>query len=202
MIPPVLGKIAIAVATSLPGGRLKQNYTSTCTPTSFPVCTSITNVLPYHVLAIWTLTLLSLVFLGLPTLVVPSRDREKGLRLQMPPLVISLSCLLFCSYQFPLGITYIVSLHTCMFVLLYPSYDPSFVGGYTWWSLRYLAANALLLFAIYEGPPVPLVRWPGVDESAIGCAAFAHLVGVILPDAFRCLFDSNEFLVNALGWVD
>ncbi|NBV33925.1 MAG: hypothetical protein EBR81_09115 [Proteobacteria bacterium] len=205
MIPPVLGRIAVVLATSLNGGRFKTSESTCFSSTnnnSLFNCASISNVLPYHVVAIWTLTLLSLVFLGLPTLIVPSRDREKGLRLQMPPLFILLCCLLFCLHQLSLGLTYIVSLHACMFALLYPQYDPSFVGGRSWWSLRYLAANGLILFAIYEGPPVPLVRWPGVDDQAVGCAALAHLVGCILPEAFRCFLGSNEFVLGVLGWID
>ena len=202
MIPPVLGKLAIVMATSLSGRRLNATAPAepTCASDPLQFCSTSSHVTQSQIVPVWALTLLHLMFMLMPTLFVPSRDRERGLRLQLPPFLICLSCLLFCIYYLHSGLaSYIVSLNTCMYVLLYPQYDPSFVGGHFWWSLRYVAALEILWFIVYEGPPAPIVRWPGVDNNTAQCAALAHFIGAVLPDAFRCFFD---FFMNCMWCAD
>jgi hypothetical protein len=123
-----------------------------------------------------------MLFLGMPTLLLSSKSKEKGMRTLAGNLFKYL-CLLVCSAMsdHP-GLSFAITIHACAILLVYMDVSEALVGGAAWWFLRYPAALALLFWEVAAGPPMSIVHWPGTDNN-VTCAYLGHLIGCILPGA-------------------
>lgn len=137
-----------------------------------------------HVVVPWAVTLGTLVFLSMPTLLLRSRHKEKALGvvawnfLQCLGLV-ACSCL---ATDHP-SICFVLTMHSCVLLLAHMEVSPTLlVGPRWWWALRYLSMFGLLAWQVVLGPAVSVVRWPSTPPgSAVSCAYLAHLGGVLAP---------------------
>lgn len=155
---------------------------------------------PIHLFVPWCITLCTLVFLSMPTVLLRSRYKEQGLRVVASNTLLSL-CLLLCSSfatDHP-SLCFVISLHACVRLLVQVEVSSVLVGGKTWWSLRYVAAGVILALELCLGPSVSIVRWPTTPPgAALSCAYLAHLGGCILPDL---VISQLRWLLGVLGCI-
>lgn len=143
-----------------------------------------------HLMIPWVVTLCSVIVLSMPTLLLRSRSKERGLRTIAGNMFYCLG-LLLCSFfvsDHP-AICLALSMHSCMRLLVRMDTSDAMIGGMFWWSLRYVAALGVLLLQVFVVPSLSVVRWPSTRKgSAIECAYLAHLAGCIVPDlAISCM---------------
>jgi len=139
---------------------------------------------PLHIGIPWALSLGTIVILSMPTVLLRSRKKERGLRAIAANLFQFLGLLMCCSFvgDYPI-ICFTLSLHSCVRLLVQLEISDAFVGGYGWWTLRYLTVWTILCLQLWFGPSVSVIRWPTTPlGSALPCAYLAHLVGCLLPD--------------------
>lgn len=145
---------------------------------------------PVHLFSPWVCAFVTVVVLGMPTVLLRSRTKEKGLRLFTGILVQFIS-LLACG-MFMSGhpaVSFVFALHAAVRFLVGIDGAHVLVGGVGWWRLRYLAVGLILGLQLAFGPPVSVVHWPGA--GGVSCAYLCHLVGCVAPDfvlsGVRCL---------------
>jgi hypothetical protein len=153
-----------------------------------------------HLCTPWCCALSTVVALGLPTVLLRSKTKEKGLCLFTGILIQYLglhgSALLMSGHP---TMCFVFSLHACVRFLLSIEATHVLVGGGGWWSLRYVSVLAMLLTQLVFGPAVAVVQWPGATvETGVSCAYLCHLVGCIAPDmvlsGIRCLAAFGRFV--------
>ena len=173
-----VGKLGVIAATTLAGVNTipREPRNDTC---SFGCARIDSDVTSENVLAPWILTGCLMVCLFLPTIVLESRQAERGVQLLFGFFTRLISLLMFSMNLGP-AMAYTLALHATVYNLLSFRHDASLVGGYVLWALRYPVVIGILIAAAYLGPPISLVRWGGSDPVA--CAASAHLLGCLLPD--------------------
>lgn len=175
-----LGKFAVVGATSLAGG---QHRFVSSNDTCAAGCAQLNALVSTPaLLAPWIVSGALVACLSVPTVVLESRQPELGLQILFS-FYSRLISLLLTSATLDPAASYTLSLHASVHGLLTLPYKPCLLGGSLWWGLRYVGAVGLVLFAVYLGPPVPLVLWPGLHS--VECAACAHLLGALLPDLVR-----------------
>ena len=138
----------------------------------------------------WLVVLGTLTVLGMPTFLVPSKHKERGLRLLSSNLVQYMTLLLGCMLVENPSLAFALTMHACMQFLVHLRVDCSLVGGHLWWGCRYLAAAGLLAWEVCAGPPLSVVSWPGTTSS-VTCSYLGHLLGCIGPG----------MILDALGMV-
>lgn len=201
--------ILVVVACTLAGG-LRQNGTGhgaanatngTCFTASnaiFPECHVLDeSVTPTHILVPWGLVLGVMLFLGMPTLLLSSKSKEKGMRTLAGNLFKYLCLLLCTSMTDHLGLSFAVTIHACSLLLVHMDVSDSLVGGPGWWSLRYLAAAGLLGWEVTMGPPMSIVHWPDTANT-VTCAYLGHLIGSIIPGV---ALDSLRLVITFARYV-
>jgi hypothetical protein len=149
--------------------------------TRFPECNVLDEMVrPEHIFVPWASVLCVIVFLGMPTLLLRSKNKEKGMRTLAGNLFKYL-CLLLCSSMTDhLGLSFAITIHACTMLLVHMDVSDYLVGGSGWWSLRYFAAMGLLIWEISAGPPLSIVHWPGTEKT-VTCSYLGHLIGCIIP---------------------
>jgi hypothetical protein len=200
--------ILVVVACTLAGGFDRQkimsdvNITGSCgMGTRFPECLVLDEheIVPLHLVVPWVVTLGALVILGMPTLLLRSKSKEKGLRTLAGNFFQCLG-LLVCSSlttDHP-SIAFALTLHSCTRLLLQMEITDSLVGGANWWRMRYIAVVALLSLEVSVGPALSIVRWPNSPPNSLTCAYLAHLAGCILPDL---VLDTIRTLIATARYV-
>lgn len=161
------------------------------------VCAELDGIVQsWHILAPWCITLSAVVVLGLPTLFFRYRRREKGLRCFAGTIVFFLA-LLLCG-RFILGpisptVHFVYGLHACVHFLVRLDGAQWLYGGVLWWGLRYAVVVSLIGWQIFQGPPAPLILWPGstLSPSSQSCAHLSHLFGSMGPGV----------VLGLVGWV-
>jgi hypothetical protein len=153
--------------------------------TRWPECHVLDEyVKPIHLIVPWCVTLGAIVVLSMPTVLLRSRQKEKGLRTIAGNLFQYLGLLVCSSFvtDHP-SICYTLTLHSCVRLLVQLQVTDALVGGGAWWTLRYAVVWALLCLQLCFGPSISVVRWPSTPAgSALPCAYLAHLGGCIVPD--------------------
>lgn len=159
---------------------------------------------PVHLLSPWVITFGTIVFLSMPTVLLRSRYKEKGLRLFAGNLAQFISLFAFSTLvsDNP-SICYTFALHACVHYLCVVNVSPALWGGGLWWGIRYVVLTLILFGQLVLGPPVSVVRWntrsTALDDTAevsqglLQCAYLSHLIGCIAPD--MVLFLAKSFLV-------
>jgi hypothetical protein len=191
----VFPESALVVLTStLAGGIPRSENESSKQAQGNPTCGQGTRWIECHVLdehihathlmMPWVITLCSMMILSMPTLLLRSRLKEKGLRTIAGNLFYCLG-LLLCSFfvsDHP-AICLALTMHSCLRLLIRMDTSDAMLGGGLWWSLRYVSAVGILLLQVFVVPSLSVVRWPStLKGSAIECAYLAHLAGCIIPD--------------------
>ena len=170
---------------------------------------------PLHLLAPWMITLATLVILSMPTVILRSKSKEKGLRIFAGNLLRFLGLVVSCSFlSNHASVCYTFTLHASIRFLGRMELSPVLLGGPLWWGMRFLAAFLILLMQLLVGPPVSVVHWPGSTPRApptdsgeqcqsqyqqpLPCAYLCHLVGCVGPDLVlsfvRCLITSAQYI--------
>ena len=173
-----VGKLGVIAATTLAGVNTipREARNDTC---SFGCAWLDSGVTSEDVLAPWILTGCLMVCLFLPTIVLESRQAERGVQLLFGFFARLISLLMFSMNLGP-ATAYAVALHATVYNLLSFRHDPSLVGGAVLWAVRYPVVVGILISVAYIGPPISLVQWDG--SAPVACAASAHLLGCLLPD--------------------
>lgn len=183
--------LLVVIASTLSGGlreHVNNSTNGTCASSGISLwseCAVLdSGITSQHLAAPWIITLGTIVFLSMPTVLLRSKAKAKGLMSFACNLLQCLG-LLCCSFLFvdhPC-ICFTVGLHSCVRLLVQMEVLNGLVLGSLWWSLRYLVAFGLLVLEIAAGPAVAVVRWPSTPPgSALSCAYLAHLIGCIFPD--------------------
>ena len=166
-------------------GLNSSSCTDTCINTRWAECLVLDSEITHqHLAAPWVITLTAIVILSMPTVLLRSRSKEKGLRSFACNLIQYLG-LLSCAFLFvdhP-SICFTLGLHSCVCLLTRLKVSDGLVGTGWWWNLRYLVILALLALEIISGPAISVVRWPSTPAgTALSCAYLAHLAGCIVPN--------------------
>ena len=191
----------VVLASTLAGGIPRVHFPSTDHASEPRTCGKGTRWAECHVLdehihsahlmLPWTVTLCTVIVLSMPTVLLRSRAKEKGLRMFAGNLFYCLG-LLLCSFfmsDHP-TICFALSMHSCLRLLIRMETSSSaMLGGTLWWSLRYVSALGILLLQVFVAPSLSVIRWPSTPKgSSIECAYLAHLAGCIVPDlAIECM---------------
>lgn len=186
--------LLVVIATTLSGGLKPQASTTVPSNESCPTTTASASwgecvvlnsaITPQHLLVPWVICLGTIVVLSMPTVLLRSKTKEKGLRTFACNLLMwlgLLSCLaLFTDHP---SICFTLSLHSCVRLLAQMEVSNGMIGSPLWWSLRYLVILGLLGLEVAVGPAISVVRWPSTPSgTALPCAYLAHLAGCIFPD--------------------
>jgi hypothetical protein len=180
---------ALVVLASTLAGGMDRNRTlspgnATCgRGTAWLECEVLDeSIAPLDVALPWVFTLGTLVFLGMPTLVLRSKHKERGLGRLAWDLLQCLALMLCSSFvtDHP-SICFALTTHSCARLLTRMEGSKALVGGAWWWGLRYLALAQLLAWLILAGPAISVVRWESTPP-ALPCAYLAHLAGCVVPD--------------------
>jgi hypothetical protein len=153
-------------------------------------------VLPEHIVIPWAVTLGTLVFLSMPTLLLRSKHKERALGVVAWNFLQCLGLMVASSFatDHP-SIRFVLGMHSCALLLGHLELHRHLVGPSWWWGLRYLSILGLLAWEVALGPAVSVVRWPSTPGGpALPCAYLAHLGGVLVPAWVLCG-------MRALLWV-
>ncbi len=137
-----------------------------------------------HLLTPWIVCLATIVVLSMPTVLLRSKTKEKGLRTFAYNLLMYLG-LLSCSVLFAdhRSICFTLGLHSCVRLLAQLEVSHGMLGSSLWWGLRYPVILGILGLEVVAGPAISVVRWPSTPTgTALPCAYLAHLAGCIFPD--------------------
>jgi hypothetical protein len=184
-------------------GGIRQNLTfpsnRTCKVASrFPECAMQDELISrMDVTLPWIVVLATLTVLGMPTFLVSSKHKERGLRVLSSNLVQYLALLVGSMLVEHPSLAFALTIHSCMQFLVHLNVDCSLVGGSLWWGLRYLAAAGLLAWEVCAGPPLSVVPWPGTPSS-VTCSYLGHLLGCIGPGM---ILDALRMLVSLADYV-
>lgn len=182
---------ALVVLASTLGGGMDRNLTAgprnaTCgRGTAWLECAVLDEgITPLDVAMPWAFTLGTLVVLGMPTLLLRSKHKERGLGHLAWALLQCLALMTCSSFMtdHP-SICFALTIHSCARLLTRMEGSSALVGGGWWWGLRYLALAQLLAWLVFMGPPLSVVRWESTPPGqALPCAYLAHLAGCVVPD--------------------
>ena len=161
---------------------------------------------PLHLFIPWMITLGTIVVLSMPTVLLRTKAKEKGLRLFAGNLFQFLGLLASSTAvsEHP-TICYTFTIHACIRYLSIMDTSSFLVGGGWWWSLRYLSILLILGFQFSEGPAVSVVLWaPPLaqhaqqEEHELQCAYLSHLIGSVGPTlvlfCVRCVISSARYI--------
>jgi hypothetical protein len=182
---------ALAVLASTLAGGIDQNRTrmdgnQTCqVGTDWHECKDLDKTIsPRDIALPWVFTVGTLLCLSMPTLLLRSKNKEKGLRYVAWMFVQTLSLLtmsLFLS-DHP-SIKYALTMHSCARLLTRLELSSSLVGGAWWWRLRFMALSQLFVWQIFQGPAVSVIQWDrALQVQTMPCTYLAHLGGCLFPD--------------------
>ena len=151
------------------------------------------HIRPLHLIIPWCITLCTVVILSMPTVLLRSRFKERGLRTFAGNLFQCLGLLLCSSFlsDHP-SICFALSIHSSVRLLVQMEVSDALLGGGAWWGLRYVSVLAILVLQVTLGPSLSVIRWPTTPHgTALPCAYLAHLAGCLIPDlglaCMRCL---------------
>lgn len=157
----------------------------TCGPGSaWLECHSLdAHVLPVHIFSPWIFTVVLLLILGMPTILVRTKHKEKSLGhlawIYLQCLALAYSSIFVTDHP---SLMFSFTLHSCVRILLRMPVTNKLVGGRLWWGLRYAGVVVLLGWEILAGVPVSIVRWNQSGAKDLSCAYLAHLAGCLVPD--------------------
>lgn len=186
--------LLVVVACTLSGGveRLEQqSRNTTCgLGTRWNECNVLDReILQSHLDIPWIVTLGTIVTLSMPTILLRSKHKDKGLSLTAWNLFQCFVLMLCSSFltDHP-SIRFTLTLHSCVLLLGHMEVSRPLVGAEWWWFLRHPVALGILFWEVAQGPPISVVRWPDTPGgSALPCAYLAHLAGAIVPDCILLL---------------
>lgn len=210
--PPIQDLLGLAGVRILSDGNLNRtaprpscsgdNRTGTCSQgVRWRECPVLdTAIHPLHLFVPWCVTLCILVVLGMPTVLLRSSNKEKGLRVFAGNLFQFLG-LLLCSalvLEHP-SVCYAFTIHACVHFLCVMDVPAYLVGGQVWWGLRYAGVLLLLSLQLLAGPAVSVVQWPSqTHHSVLACAYLCHLLGSVAPalglSFMRCIIASARYI--------
>ena len=185
-----MGRLLVVLACTLAGGVERASFSNdthgnnSCSAgTRWGECNVLdSGVTPEHIWTPWAVLLGTILVLNMPTVLLRSTNKEKGLSMVawvfiqcLGLMAVSLFATDHPSLQFTL------SLHAIVRLLEHMDTSPPLCGGWLWWETRHLVVLCLLLWEVLLGPPISIIRWPGSPE-ALQCSYLAHLAGAILPD--------------------
>jgi hypothetical protein len=182
---------ALVVLASTLAGGIERNHSTlidnqTCgAGTEWHECKDLDKtILPSDIALPWVFTVGTLLCLSMPTLLLRSRNKEKGLSfvawtfVQTAGLLVSS---LFLS-DHP-SIKFTLTMHSCARLLARLEVSSSLVGGAWWWGLRFMALAQLFAWQNYFGPAVSVIQWDrALQVQTMPCTYLAHLGGCLFPD--------------------
>jgi hypothetical protein len=142
-----------------------------------------TTIHPLHLLVPWLVTLGIVVVLSMPTVLLRSKDKEKGLRIMAGNLFQLLGLLLgsILVWEHP-SVCYAFTIHSCVRFLGLMEVSSGLVGGSFWWGMRYAGILLILAFQLQVGPAISVVQWQAhTPSSTLACAYLCHLLGCVAP---------------------
>jgi len=159
------------------------------------------DISPMHLIVPWTLTLLTIVVLSMPTVLLRSKYKEAGLRSFAGNLFQCLGLLLASSFatDHP-SICFALTMHSCVRLLAQLQVNTPGVWGASWWAMRFFTVFVILALEVCVGPPVSVIRWHDTSPS-LSCAYLAHLVGCIIPELVLLNMRFLFFAARALGYA-
>jgi hypothetical protein len=164
-------------------------------------CSVLDNsIRPAHLAVPWCATLGCIVFLSMPTVLLRSRCKERGLSVIAWNLFQCLTLMLCsCFVTDHPSIQFVLTLHSCVLLLGHMDVSGPLVGASWWWALRHAVTLGILVWVIALGPPVSVVRWPGTPAGpALPCAYLAHLAGSIIPDCVLLVLQGVLLLARSV----
>jgi hypothetical protein len=169
-----LDSVLVVAAATLAGGFNRTLSAPSCTEGSrWRECPALdATIHPLHILVPWAITLGTIVVLGMPSVLLHTKGKERGLRVFAGNLFKFLG-LLSCSVlvaEHP-SVCYTLTLHACVRLLA------SMEGV-----MQRVTILSLLAMQVCEGPAISVVHWPGTEQGALSCSYLAHLVGCVVPD--------------------
>jgi hypothetical protein len=169
-----LDSVLVVAAATLAGGFNRTLSAPSCTEGSrWRECPALdATIHPLHILVPWAITLGTIVVLGMPSVLLHTKGKERGLRVFAGNLFKFLG-LLSCSVlvaEHP-SVCYTLTLHACVRLLA------SMEGV-----MQRVTILSLLGMQVCEGPAISVVHWPGTEQGALSCSYLAHLVGCVVPD--------------------
>jgi hypothetical protein len=184
-----LGSSFVVLACTLAGGIEREvvavpSNASCGIGTRWAECGALDEGIQTHHLAIpWLLTLGAIIVLSMPTLLLRSKLKEKGLSLiawnLMQFLGLMIASTVFTDHP---SICFALSLHSCVLLLEHLNVSKALLGGNWWWGLRHVVSSVLLVWEVCVGPAISVVTWPGMTQKQVlPCAYLAHLAGAIIP---------------------
>lgn len=182
-----MSRLFVVLACTLAGGvertLISPPHNASCgLGTRWGECSVLDNgITPEQILIPWAVLLATLVFLSMPTILLRSTDKEKGLSMVAWSFLQCLALMAFClNVTDHPSLQFVLSLHSSARLLEQMDVSPP-LGGF-WWETRHLSVLGLLMWEVVLGPAVSIVRWPGAPEG-LQCAYLAHLAGAIVPDS-------------------
>ena len=143
---------------------------------------------PLHIFVPWAITLATVLGLSMPTMLLRSKSKERGLCVFACNLF-RLLCLILAAVcvSAPPSVCYTLTVHSCVRLLLQLDVSRTLLGGVWWWRLRFLSVGLILALQLSVGPAISVVQWsPSVQDSTLHCAYLSHLIGCIVPEAVLC----------------
>lgn len=184
---------------SFPHVNTTTNATNTC---SNALCHCECNLLdaaihPLHIFVPWAITMATILGLSMPTMLLCSKSKEKGLRVFAGNLLSLFALILAASCASPHpSVCYTFTIHSCVRLLLQMQVSRALLGGAWWWSLRYLSVFLILALQLCAGPSISVVYWPPPHAGdTLPCAYLSHLIGCIAPGVILCCIS------NCLAWT-
>ena len=206
---PLPSSLLVVLACTLAGGLERKeilvgNQTTCAKGTAWMECGVLDETIPEQDLSLpFLVTLGTIMFLSMPTLLLRSKHKERGLSLIAWNLFRCLGLKLCSSFttDHP-SICFALSLHSCALMLSSLETSRALVGPAWWWGLRYVALFGLLVWEVCLGPAISVVRWPSTPGgTALPCAYLAHLAGSILPGSVLYVLGSLLVAVKCM-WFD
>lgn len=178
----MLSSVGVVLATTLAGSRRSPRVANCSAAEWFAECSVLDARIPGEDLRWpWLFCVGSLVLLSLPTAATRSRRREAGVLTLCVALLHALAVMLAQSRVPHRSLAYALALHGSVGVLLGVPVGPWFACPELW-ALRYPVVAGMLAYAALHGPSLSVVQWPDAPSS-VTCAALAHLLGTLVPDA-------------------
>jgi hypothetical protein len=197
-------RLLVVLACTLSGGMERPpvgNPTCDNKGTHWNECGALDDMFNEQDLAVpWFVALGTIVFLGMPTLLLRSKHKEQGLSLITWNLVQFLALMLCSSLatDHP-SMRFALGMHSATLLLSHLETSQALVGPAWWWGLRHLALLGLLAWEVCYGPAISVVRWPSTPEgTALPCAYLAHLAGAIVPDCVLFVLGALRFACRGM----
>ena len=151
---------------------------------------------PFLISLPWAAYFFTFLFLGLPTVVLEHGWRGRGVLELSLVFIYCLGFLIWCSMHSPSRVIgFAVSVHGAVQGLSCTPIGPYFIGNKAWWSIRHLVSAAILVVALFKGPPVSIISWEGSPPPY--CALQAHLIGCLAPEMARIVLEAGRVIFSA-----